>query len=111
MRSGIEGIYNGAAMAAAASWAVRYEEDGAEVFVREERRLREVGIAINRFTKRMRLVGLVRDSEGVVKYVAGTVGWGDDDAGEMGFDIDGDDGLPFWVEQWREYIENGAGFL
>lgn len=68
------GIYNGAAMAAAASWAVRYEEDGEEVFVREERRLREVGFVANRFTKRMRLVGLVRDSEGVVNYVAGTVG-------------------------------------
>jgi hypothetical protein len=110
IRSGIEGIYNGAAMAAAASWAVRYEEDGEEVFVSEERRMREVGIAINRFTKRMRLVGLVRDGERVVKYVAGTVGWGDD-AGEMGFDVDSDEGLPFWVEQWREYIENGAGIL
>jgi hypothetical protein len=107
MRSGIEGIYNGAAMAAAASWAVRYEEDGEEVFVREERRLREVGFATNRFTKRMRLVGLVRYGEGVVKYVAGTVGWGDD-AGEIGFDVNGDEGLPFWVEQWREYVENGG---
>jgi len=109
MRSGIEGIYNGTAMAAAASWAARYEEDGEEAFVGEDRRLREVGTAMNRFSKRMRLVGLVRDGEGVVKYIAGTVGWGDD-AGEMGFDIDSDEKLPFWVEQWREYIENGAAF-
>jgi hypothetical protein len=107
MRSGIEGIYNGTAMAAAASWAARYEEDGEEVFVKEERRLREVGTAMNRVAKRMRLVGLVRDGEGVVKYVAGTVGWGDD-AGEIGFDVNGDEGLPFWVEQWREYVENGG---
>jgi hypothetical protein len=110
MRSGIEGIYNGAAMAAAASWAVKYEEDGKDVFVREDRRLREVGIAMNRFAKSIRLVGSVRDSEGVVNYVAGTVGWGDD-AGEVGFDIDGDDGLPFWVKSWREFIEHEAGFL
>jgi hypothetical protein len=53
------------------------------------------------------LVGLVRYGEGVVKYVAGTVGWGDD-AGEIGFDVNGDEGLPFWVEQWREYVENGG---
>jgi hypothetical protein len=93
MRSGIEGIYNGAA----ASWAVGYGEDGEEVFARGERRLREVGFATNRFTTRVRLVGLVRDGEGAVKYVAAEVGWGDD-AGEMGFDVNGDEGLPFWVE-------------
>jgi len=109
MRSGIEGIYNGAAMAAAANWAMKYEEDGEDGFVREDRRLREVGIAMNRFVKTMRLVGFVRDSEGVVKYVAGTVGWSDD-AGEVGSDVDSDDGLPFWVENWREFIEHEAGF-
>jgi hypothetical protein len=108
-KTGIEGLWIGKAMAAAARWVVSHEDGEGDAqedddFVPEMRRLRGVDMTINRQTKRMRLASSRRDRDGVVSYVSGNVGWGESAAVE----VEDSAGLAAWVAELRRHREGSS---
>jgi hypothetical protein len=79
-RSGIEGLWDGCVMAAAATWALEFEERGIvdDQFIPEERRLREIGLISMDMTRRkVSAVSTTRALDGNLDYVGATVCWGE----------------------------------
>lgn len=105
--SGIEGLWDGKAMAAAARWVVEMEEgegnsEKDDGFVPEAARLRGVGIEIDRRArrKRIRLVSSRRNEDGGLSFVSGNVGWGE----SAGVEIEDAPGLVALVKEWQEHV-------
>ena len=114
-RSGTEGLWDGGAMAAAATWAMNYEEgveilEGCNQFVPEERRLREIGIAMDRNSKQVSPVSITRSADGVLNYVGATVCWGEKITivAEYPTTEVKDRRLEFWIIRWRARKSNFA---
>ena len=110
-RAGREGVWDGQAMAAVATWAMKQEERQSEQhddgsFIGEERRLREISLAlISRELKRMTLVSTRRMRDGTLEYVAGEVHWGQAAGGECKIDIEQDqDQFSLLISKWRDWI-------
>lgn len=103
-KSGAEGLWDGKTMAAAARWALKLEEeggDGVDDFIPEERRLREIGVAVDRIAKRVRVASSRRVADGSTDYVSDNVGWGEN----TGVVVEDEAGLLLWTEEWRNYTE------
>lgn len=113
-RAGREGVWDGEAMSAVASWVMEREEREEPVteskerdnFIPEERRLREIGISIDRNGRSIRMVSTRRREEGL-EYVTGQI----TALKEGGFPKqedpieDDDEGLKFLVEDWKRFTE------
>jgi hypothetical protein len=110
--SGIEGLWDGAAMASAACWAINLEEgEGVDDFIPEERRLREVGVMINRHKRKIWVVSTVKDRDGALQYLSATIDWGKDSFKLVDKVLDEERevvGLNFFVTAWHSYIENSS---
>lgn len=79
-RSGIEGLWDGCVMAAAATWVVDYEERGIadDSFIPEERRLREIGlVSLDMVSRKVSPVSSTRALDETLNYVGATVCWGE----------------------------------
>jgi len=114
-RSGIEGLWDGSAIAAVATWAMGYEErggvgEGDELFVPEERRLRGIGIVMDRMNRKVRPASVIRVGDGSLEYVGATVRWGEEIVVLSEYPNKGlqDDGLSFWIPVFPD-IERRAG--
>lgn len=115
-RSGIEGPWDGGAMAAAASWVMEYEESlrspkDDDRFVPESRRLREIGFALDRDSKKVMLVSITNADSGNPHHVRVVVSWRENTS----VVIDHPDGNPniktdeesfeSWVARWRGLLK------
>jgi hypothetical protein len=110
-RSNVEGLWDGRAMAAIARWAMNCEE-GDEAkdngqFIPEERRLRQIGILVDKNDNKARPLSTTRSSDEELHYVGATVHWGEETdivSERWNTEIE-DKGLEFWINNWRSYIQ------
>jgi hypothetical protein len=120
-RSGMEGAWDGRAMAAAAKWVVKMEEGGTkndegskiesdDDFVPEERRLREIAIGMFEWRqgKSLVLTSTTRSADGAFHVITGNVGRGLEDS------VDDPKRMGRWedmemqkrrITEWRWYVD------
>jgi hypothetical protein len=86
---------------------VKVEEDGGDESDEDagfipKRRLRDVGVTVDRQAKRTRLVSSRRDRDGGVSYVSRNVGCAEN--GDV--EVEDEAGLALSVKEWRGYVES-----
>lgn len=112
LRSDIEGLWDGKAMAAIAQWAMNREEgdDGGTHghFIPEERRLRQIAHPTYKNSKTTQPASCTRSPDGKLHFVGATLHWGENTDITFNRRNPGkgtEERLDSWINSWRSYVE------